>query len=311
MNKSGYTKKLKEKVGPYSFLTPALITIFIFTVLPIVYSVYIAFTNYSLNTMNNFKLIGFQNFVDIIAGPFKDSFLPVFIWNLVFALFSTGGTFIVGLIIALILSNKNMKEAFIYKAILIIPWALPATIAIISWQGLFNTEYGALNLFLLKLHLIKEPIMWLASKWWARVAIIVVNIWLGFPYMMNVAIGAISAIPETYYEAADIDGAGRWTKFITITLPSLAATSYPLLISSFAFNFTNFGSAFLITGGGPANPNNQYAGYTDILVSTTYKLAINNYQYAVGAALGILIFIIIGTISFVQMRLSGQFKEVD
>jgi arabinogalactan oligomer/maltooligosaccharide transport system permease protein len=153
--------------------------------------------------------------------------------------------------------------------------------------------------------------MWLASKWWSRTAIIIVNLWLGFPYMMNVCVGAISAIPETYYEAAEIDGASKWVQFTKITLPALAATAYPLLISSFAFNFNNFGSAFLITGGGPANPENQWAGYTDILSSMTYKLTLNNYQYGVGAAMGIIIFIIIGTISYSQMRMSGQFKEVE
>lgn len=303
--------KLKSKKSAYLYLVPALITICIFTLAPIIYSIYMAFTNYSLNTISSYKFIGFQNFKDIIAGPFKEVFLPVLIWNVFFALLSTGGCFLVGLILALILSNKHMKEAFVYKAILIIPWALPATVAIIAWQGLFNTDYGALNLFLIKLHILSHPIMWLASKWWARIALIIVNVWLGFPYMMNVCVGALSSIPDTYYEAADLDGAGRVAKFSKITLPSLAATAYPLLISSFAFNFTNFGSAYLITNGNPANPSNQYAGYTDILVSVTYKLAMNNYKYAVGAALGILIFIIIGTISYLQMRFSGQFKEVD
>ncbi|WP_234122064.1 carbohydrate ABC transporter permease [Clostridium hydrogenum] len=301
----------KSQRSSYGFLAPALISIFIFTVLPIVYSVYMSFTNYSLNTVNNYKLIGLQNYKSVISGPFKNSFIPVLGWNFIFALLSTVGPFILGLILALILANKNMKEAFIYKAILIIPWALPVTIAIMSWQGLFNTQYGALNLFLIKLHIIHQPIMWLANKWMARIALVIVNIWLGFPYMMNVSIGAISAIPDVYYEAAEIDGASKFTQFIKITLPSLAATSYPLLISSFAFNFTNFGSAYLITNGNPQNPLNQFAGYTDILVSVTYKLAINNNQFAIGATLGVLIFFIIGTISYVQMRLSGQFKEAN
>lgn len=311
MSKNASVSKLKRNPTSYLYLTPALITIFIFTVAPILYSIYIAFTNYSINNMDNYTFVGLKNFKDIIAGPFKDAFVPVLIWNVVFAALSTAGCFLAGLILALILSNKNMKEAFIYKALLIIPWALPATIAIISWQGLFNTDYGALNLILIKLHMISHPIMWLASKWWARVGLVIVNVWLGYPYMMNVSLGAISAIPDVYYEAAEIDGASKWTQFIKITLPSLAATSYPLLISSFAFNFTNFGAAYLVTQGGPANPANQYAGFTDILVTVTYKLAINNNKYAVGAAMGILIFLIIGTVSFIQMKFSGQFEEVD
>jgi len=305
------SQRVKIRKTSYLYLAPALVTILIFTILPIIYSIYIAFTNYSLNTMDNYKFVGLQNFIDILTGSFSKIFFPVFGWNIFFALISTVGTFFVGLILALVLSNKFMKESFIYKAILIIPWALPATIAIISWQGLFNTDNGAINLFLMKLHLIKDPIMWLSEKWVARIAIIIVNIWLGFPYMMNVCMGAISSIPETYYEAAEIDSASKWVQFIKITLPSLALTAYPLLISSFAFNFNNFGAAFLITGGGPANPATQYAGYTDILASATYKLTINFYQYGVGAALSIIIFLLIGTISFVQMRASGQFKGED
>ncbi|MDT8717084.1 sugar ABC transporter permease [Clostridium sp. 19966] len=304
-------KKFLKGVSPYLFLAPALITIFIFVLLPILYTIYISFTDYSLKNMDSFKLIGLQNFKNIIHGPFTNSFLPIFLWTMVFAVLSTAGCFFTGLILAIVLSNKNMKEAFIYKAILIIPWALPAVIAIVSWRGLFNTNYGAINLFLLKFHMIKEPIMWLANKDFARAAVIIVNIWLGFPYMMNVCIGAISAIPEDYYESAELDGANRWVKFKSITLPTLTQTAYPLLISSFAFNFNNFNSAYLLTGGGPANPNNQYAGYTDILTSTAYNLTTTNNQYAIAAALSILIFFVVGTISFIQMKASGQFKEVN
>ena len=116
-------------------------------------------------------------------------------------------------------------------------------------QGLLNGSYGAINNLLLNLHLISDPIPWLTDPTWARVALIIVNIWLGFPYMMNVCLGALGAIPDSYYEAADVDGASKWLQFRKITLPSLTQISYPLLISSFAFNFNNFGSAFLITKG--------------------------------------------------------------
>ena len=137
-----------------------------------------------------------------------------------------------------------------------------------------------------------------------------VNIWLGFPYMMNVCLGSLAAIPEVYYEAAEVDGASRIMQFMKITLPSLAKTAYPLLISSFAFNFNNFGSAYLITGGGPARIGEQFAGYTDILASMNYKLSTQFGRYDIASALSIIIFIIIATISFVQMKASGQFEEV-
>nr|WP_111944849.1 ABC transporter permease subunit [Clostridium fallax] len=304
-------KSSKFSGKPMSYLMPALISIFILLIIPIIYTIYISFTDYTMYTQDNFKVIGLQNYKDVLAGPFKEIFLPVFIWTIVFALCITIGSFFVGLILALVLNNKNMKESSIYKGFLIIPWALPVTVAILSWQGLLNTTYGALNTVLMKFHIIGEPIPWLTDPNWARLAIIIASIWLGFPYMMNVCMGAIAAIPKTYYEAADVDGATKFQQFYKITLPSIAKTAYPLLISSFAFNFNNFGSVYLITTGGPARIGQQYAGYTDILASVNYKLSTQFGRYDIGAALSILIFILIGTISYLQMRASGQFKEVD
>ena len=208
-------------------------------------------------------------------------------------------------------NNPNIKEKSVYRAILIIPWALPATVAILSWQGLLNGSYGAINNLLLNLRLISNPIPWLTDPTWARVALIIVNIWLGFPYMMNVCLGALGAIPDSYYEAADVDGASKWLQFRKITLPSLAQISYPLLISSFAFNFNNFGSAFLITKGGPPRMATQFAGYTDILASVNYKLSTQFGRFEIASAISIIIFLILGTISYYQMKLSGQFEEVE
>ncbi|MGV2794664.1 ABC transporter permease subunit, partial [Clostridium perfringens] len=164
-------------------------------------------------------------------------FLPVFAWTFICATLITLGCVAVGLIFALVLSNKNMKEASLYKAFLVVPWALPGAIVIVSFSGLLNSQYGAVNQILMQLHIINEPIMWLKQVGPARLAVVLISIWLGFPYMMNVCIGALSAIPETYYEAADIDGANGFQKFFKITLPSLATTAFPLLIGSWSFNF--------------------------------------------------------------------------
>ena len=211
----------------------------------------------------------------------------------------------------MILRDKNMKESFIYKGLLVIPWALPGAITIISFKGLLNSQYGAINTILSQLHLINEPIMWLTTPTAARIAVIIVNLWLGFPYMMNVCTGALSAIPETYYEAAKLDGASKFQQFIKITLPSISKVSYPLLISNFAFNFNNFNSAYLLTEGGPSKAGSSFAGWTDIIGSAAYKMSINNGNLALGAAMSILLFIIIGSISLINMKMSGYFKEVN
>lgn len=304
-------KRLKDTIKAMPYLLPALISIIIFTIIPIVYTVVIAFTDYTMYSQGHIKFVGFANFIEVLTGPFKEIFLPVFGWNIIFAVVSTAGTFFLGLIVAMAVNNPNIKEKSVYRAILIIPWALPATVAILSWQGLLNGSYGAINNLLLNLHLISNPIPWLTDPTWARVALIIVNIWLGFPYMMNVCLGALGAIPDSYYEAADVDGASKWLQFRKITLPSLAQISYPLLISSFAFNFNNFGSAFLITKGGPPRIATQFAGYTDILASVNYKLSTQFGRFEIASAISIIIFLILGTISYYQMKLSGQFEEVE
>lgn len=300
-----------DRIRAYFYLSPALISIFILSLLPIAYTVYIAFTNYNINHLENFKVIGLDNFKQILTGPLKPIFLPVFVWTIIFAAILTLGNYFIGLFIAMLLNNPNMKEKGFYKGLFIIPWALPSTIAILSWQGLLNQDYGAINQILMKLHIINENIPWLTNATWARVGIILVSLWLGFPYMMNVCLGALAAIPDTYYEAAEIDGANWWQKFTKITLPSLTSSSIPLIISSFSYNFNNFGAAYLITGGGPAKPETVFAGYTDILSSAAFKMVNTLFRYDLGAALSILIFILIGTISFFQMKMSGAFEEVD
>ena len=304
-------KKNNMNKGAYLYLAPALISIAILVLLPILYTIYISFTDYNMYSNGKVNFVGLANFKEVLAGPFKEIFIPTFIWTISFALISTLGTFCVGLLLAMILKNKNIKESGFYKAVLIIPWALPVTVAILSWQGLLNTSYGALNNILLNAHLISEPIPWLTSPMWARLSLIMVNVWLGFPYMMNICLGSLAAIPESFYEAAEVDGASKWLQFRKITLPSLAKTAYPLLISSFAFNFNNFNSAYLITQGGPPRIDTQFAGYTDILASSVYKLSTQFGRYDIGSALSILVFLLIGTISFIQMKASGQFEEVD
>ncbi|MEG0134176.1 MAG: sugar ABC transporter permease [Clostridium sp.] len=299
----------KDNLRALKFTAPTLTSMLILTVFPIVCTIIIAFTNYNIKTINKgFSFVGLKNFKDVLFGPLKEVFIPVFIWTIISATVITLGGFIVGLIYALVLSNKNMKESAIYKGFLVIPWALPAAIVTISFTGLLNSEYGAINSLLMNFNLITEPIMWLTEAGPARLAVLAISIWLGFPYMMNVCIGALAAIPETYYEAASIDGASVFQKFFKITLPSLANTAFPLLIGSWSFNFGSFTAAFLLLGGGPVRPDSPFAGYTDVLGSAAYKMTTQFGRFDLGAALSIILFIIVGTIAFFQMRASGQFK---
>lgn len=173
-----------------------------------------------------------------------------------------------------------------------------------------NEQYGGINNFLHGIG-IAANIPWMTNPFWARTGIIIVNVWLGFPYMLNVCLGGLQAISKEYYEAAEMDGASKFQSFKSITLPLVTKLAIPLVISSFAANFNNFGNIYMITQGGPARVDNQFAGYTDILASTTYKMTTWSNRYELSATFSVLCFLIIGTFTLVWMQLSGSFKEVD
>ncbi|MBM7560441.1 ABC transporter permease subunit [Marinitoga litoralis] len=267
------------------------------------------------------RLIGFSSFVGAyqfnrikddpkISGPF----IKIFSWTFTYAALSVLFSFVIGMVLALVLNDKFMKGRIFYRTLLIIPWAVPGFISVLIWRnGFFNETYGILNRFVIS-SLGLEPIKWLNDPFWAKVAVLIVNTWLGFPYMMTITLGALQSIPDELYEASSIDGATRWTQFRKITLPLLMVSLTPLLVSSFAFNFNNFVNIYLLTGGGPAMPGSTTpAGSTDILISYTYKLAFEGSRgqdFGFASAISILIFAIVSAISYFNFKLSGAFEEV-
>ena len=300
----------KKNVGiALLFILPALISILVFTIAPIVYTVFISFTNYNMYHLDDYNMVGWANYVSVITGSISDIFFPVLGWNIVFAILCTVGGYSIGLFLAVLLNNPRMREAKIYKSILIVPWALPATIAILSWQGLLNESSGGINTLLNSIGVNSIP--WMTDVFWARTGIIIVNLWLGFPYMMNVCLGGLQSIDATYYEATRVDGATKWQSFKAITFPMVFRLSVPLVVSNFAFNFNNFSNIFMITKGGPARVGSQFAGSTDILASTIYKMTTQSNRYELSATLSVISFLIVGSLTLVNLNLSGAFKEVD
>ena len=291
----------------YGYIFPSMVSILLFTILPIVFTVFISFTNYNMYHVDVFETVGLKNYQTVLGGEIRSAFFSVLGWTLAFALLSTAGSYFVGMLLATLLNNPHMRESRVYRSILIIPWALPATIAILAWQGLLNEQYGGINTLLRMIHLSGMP--WLTDVFWARFALIVVNVWLGFPYMMNVCLGWLQSISPTYYEAAKIDGASRWDCFRKITFPMLTRLSTPLIISTFASNFNNFGNIYMITQGGPAVPGSQFAGGTDILASTIYKMTTWSNRFDLSATLSVFVFLIVGGLTLFSMNLSGSFKE--
>ena len=258
--------------------------------------------------------VGLENFRRIVKDPnVSGPFLKIFWWTFTWAALSVLFTFVIGLGFALLLNDRKFKGRTIYRTLLIIPWAVPAFISVLVWKnGMFNETYGVINRFLLK-SLGFEGIKWFNDPFWAKVAVLTVNTWLGFPYMMTVSLGALQSIPDELYEAAQIDGAGRWMRFWKITLPLLLTTVAPLLVGSFAFNFNNFVNIYLLTGGGPPIPGTTTpAGSTDILISFTYKLAFEGgrgQDFGFASAVSIIIFFLVAGISFINFMLSRSFSE--
>ena len=302
---------LGRRLTPYAYLTPTIISIAVLSILPILFNIYLAFTDADLYTFQKgISFAGIDNFKEIFQGSFSKVFFPVLGWTLVYALVGTFSQYFLGMFIALRLNNPNMRESRLYRSLLVIPWAIPGTIAVLAWQGMFHSSYGTINRWLEGLfHIDKIP--WLQDPNLAKVAVLVVNLWLGFPYFMSICLGALQSIPSDLYEVADIDGATGWDKFWRVTMPMLFRFTLPLLISSFAFNFNNFGTAFLMTGGGPNRVSAFNAGYTDILVSVGYKLTVNLYRYGLASALSIVLFFIVAGLSLINMKATGAFGEED
>jgi len=244
---------------------------------------------------------GYDNFKQLLTNKrLRDPFVGVFIWTIAFAFLSVGTTFAVGMLLALALQNDLRFRRF-YRGFLILPYAIPSFMSILIWRGLFNKNYGAIN------HLLHTNIGWFDGPWTARGAVILVNLWLGFPYMYLIGSGALQSIPSELEEAAAIDGASGRQAFISIKLPLLMQILGPLLISSFAFNFNNFNIIYLLTGGGPTDSGNgKIAGATDILISYAYKTAFGStyHNYGLSSAISMMMFFIVGTLSMYTLRKS-------
>jgi arabinogalactan oligomer/maltooligosaccharide transport system permease protein len=230
----------------------------------------------------------------------RDPLVTVFIWTIVFASLTVITQFSFGLLLALAL-NKPIRGRRIYRSILVLPYAMPSVMSILIWGGMFNTEFGAIN------EILGRDIAWFQDPNFARVAVILVNLWLGFPYFYLVSSGALQAIPSELLEAAAIDGANPRQIFRKVTLPLLLQILSPLLIASFAFNFNNFNLIYLLTGGGPRNQlDGEIAGATDILISYTYQIAFGNNLQDLGlaSAISVLIFFLVAAISLYGVRKS-------
>ena len=253
---------------------------------------------------------GWDNFERVISDPgIQGPFLKIFSWTVVFALLTVLFTAIIGLLMACLVQWEPLKGNGIYRLLLILPYAVPAFISILIFRGLFNQNFGEINMLLDMLFGVKPE--WFSNELLAKTMVIIVNTWLGYPYMMILCIGLLKSIPDDLYEASAIDGASPLQNLRHITIPMIFKPLIPLMIASFAFNFNNLVLIALLTDGAPDMLNaTTPAGTTDILVSYTFRIAFGSYgqDYGLASAIATVIFLMVGMIAWINLKATQKYQ---
>lgn len=313
-------KELSQTAFPIVGILPIVLLIAFFTLIPLVFSALVAFTNYSspdhIPPNNTVDWVGFENFKNMFSHSAGNEWFSAFgrtaLWTVVWAFFSTFTCYFAGMFFAVILQDKRISIPKFYRALFILPYAIPTMLTLFIWANLLNGTFGPINRTFMAIGLISKGIPWLSNPNLAKVTLILVNIWIGFPYSMILTTSSMTAISNSVYEAARIDGANRWQQFSSITLPLVWFQTKPLLIMQFAGNINNFGAVFFLTSGGPSLPDTikTQSGATDLLISWIYKLTYNTpNMYNMASVLSILVFIVLVPFAVYQFTHTKSFKE--
>lgn len=306
-------RAMGRKNFAYLVLAIPFVAVVFLTILPLVFSVLLAFTNYAdpiLPPAHLVDWVGFGNFKKMLSlDVWSSTFGGVLTWTLIWAVIATVTTYIGGVLVAVLIHQPRVRWKKLWRTLLIVPFAIPNMISLLVMRNMFNNQFGPINSYVRALGL--EGVAWLTNPFWAKVTVILANMWLGIPVTMILAFGVLTTIPRDMYEAAEVDGAGSFYKFRMITLPMVLFATAPILIMQFAGNINSFNVIYLMTNGEPVNPNYQYAGHTDLLVTWLYKLALNQSQYSFASVIGIVIFLLVATFSIWSYRRTRSFKEED
>ena len=321
-------KTLKEMVHAiyengfsYLLIIPSYIAMTFAIIFPVLVTLMIAFTNYDFKHTAPTTLldwIGFQNFTNMwTLSTFRSAFTSVLGWTLIWALAASTLQIVLGILTAIIANQPFVKGKRIFGVIFLLPWAVPAFITILTFSNMFNDSVGAINAQVLPLFAKIFPFLdgvlipWKTDPTWTKIALIMMQGWLGFPYIYVLTLGILQSIPNDLYEAAYIDGANGWQKFRNITFPMILAVAAPTLISQYTFNFNNFSIIYLFNDGGPGSVGGN-AGSTDILISWIYKLTTNTSpQYSMAAAVTLIISVIVISISMIAFKKLHAFDMED
>ncbi|MGB5951262.1 MAG: ABC transporter permease subunit [Ornithinimicrobium sp.] len=252
--------------------------------------------------------VGFDNYTTALTdSTLRSGLISVFLWNVVFAVITVVSTFLLGMLLALLFNDPRLKGKGIYRSLLILPYALPIYVTALVWASMFSTDFGIINT------ITGLSINWLGDPFWAKVALLLTNLWLGWPYMFIVCTGALQAIPEDVKEAAAIDGANWGRTVRSVIMPLLLVAVGPLLSASFAFNFNNFGLIFLMTEGGPFTGGQSEIGSTDLLITLAYRLALGGVSpnFGFASAISVFIFILVALISYQGFKRTAALEDVN
>ena len=294
-----------------TLMTIPLLGVLLFTILPLLYMISIAFTNYDHNHLppkQLFTWVAFKNFSNVITGDMASTFFPVLVWTLIWAVMATVTCFIFGVILDLLINTKGIKGKKFWRTLFVLTMAVPQFVSLLIMRNLLN-DAGPINSTLMNLGIIKSALPFLTDPTWAKFSIIFVNMWIGIPVTMIITTGILQNLPTDQIEAARIDGANSFQIFRSITFPQILFVMMPSLIQQLVGNINNFNVIYLLTGGGPSNSDFYGAGSTDLLVTWLYKLTVDTMDYNLASVIGILIFILSAVFSLAAYTRTNSFKE--
>ena len=304
-------KSLTDENNHKLLMSLPTLCLVVFTILPIIYMMCMAFTNYSKegDHLVLFDWVGIQNFAALFNpnSSIGSQFGSVLGWTLVWAIVATVSNFLLGTVVAMIINRKTIKCKGLFRTCLSMTIAVPQFVSLMVIRSMLQPD-GIINRMLLDAHLITEKLPFLTNATWARVLVLVVNLWVGIPYTIMQVTGILQNIPAEQYEAARIDGANVFQIFFKITLPYMLFVMTPYLITQFTGNINNFNIIYLLTRGEPVGVGNT-AGATDLLVTWLYKLSVDQQKYNLGAVIGIFTFVVLSVVSLVTYRSSGSYKN--
>lgn len=292
-------------------MTPPITGLLVFTIVPLVYMMCMAFTNFSKegDHLVLFDWVGLQNFFAIFdsTSVVGKQFGAVLGWTLVWAFFATFLNFFLGTFLAIIINRPSIRYKSLWRSCLSMTIAVPQFVSLLVIRSMLQPK-GIVNRMLLNAGWASTALPFMTNTTWARVMIILVNLWIGIPYTIMQVTGVLQNIPADQYEAATLDGASAVKQFIHITFPYMMFVLTPYLITQFTGNINNFNIIYLLTGGGPTNLGNS-AGNTDLLVTWLYKLSVDQQKYNLAAVIGIFTFVVLAIVSLVTYRSTGSYKD--